>query len=212
MPTKQRGTRSSRKSETARENVLAYSKRSQVTLESESTEPEFTDPEKVREDTMASTTTAGVLVLADDRLKSAQRIVTYNSRWAAGLGLLPVPLLDWVAVTGFQVRMLHQLCHLYNVPYDKARATRYIAALVGGYVPTTVGFSVGSLIKAIPIVGGAGFAAVAATAYATTAGLGEIFIPFFENGGSFSSFNPADHKTPFEAAVKAGMQPESQPA
>jgi uncharacterized protein (DUF697 family) len=159
-----------------------------------------------------STTETEALALPNDRMAKALRIVTNNSRWAAGLGLIPVPFLDWAAVTGFQVRMLHQLSGVYDVPFDHARATRYVAALVGGYVPTTLGFSVGSLVKMVPIVGGAGFAAVAATAYATTTALGEIFIPFFEKGGTFGDFDPATHKTPFDRAVKVGAHREHQVA
>ena len=161
---------------------------------------------------MESTTTENLVQADHRRLLEAQRIVTNNSRWAAGLGLVPMPLLDWAAVTGFQIRMLHQLCRVYDVPYDKARATRYISALVGGYVPTTLGFSLGSLIKMVPIVGGAGFAAVAATAYATTTALGEIFIPFFEKGGTFGDFDPAHHKAPYDRAVKGSMHREPQVA
>lgn len=162
---------------------------------------------------MDTSTTSETLVPADHRRSlEAQRIVTNNSRWAAGLGLIPMPLLDWAAVTGFQIRMLNQLCRVYDVPFDKARATRYISALVGGYVPTTLGFSLGSLIKMVPIVGGAGFAAVAATAYATTTALGEIFIPFFEKGGSFGDFDPHSHKGTYDRAVKGSMHREPQVA
>jgi uncharacterized protein (DUF697 family) len=159
-----------------------------------------------------STAETEALALPDNRKLKAMHVVTNNSRWAAGLGLIPMPLLDWAAVTGFQIRMLHQLCEVYDVPFDRARATRYVAALVGGYVPTTLGFSIGSLIKMVPIVGGAGFAAVAATAYATTTALGEIFVPFFERGGTFGDFDPSFHKTPFDRAVKAGAHREPQVA
>jgi hypothetical protein len=55
------------------------------------------------------------------------------------------------------------------------------------------------------------FAAVAATAYATTYALGEVFIPYFESGGDLYSFDPLAHKTMFahyytkgKAAAEAG--------
>jgi uncharacterized protein (DUF697 family) len=136
-----------------------------------------------------------VVVTTDDsRLHAARKIVTNNSRWAAGLGLIPLPLVDWAAISGIQTRMLHQLCHEYRVEYDKARASRYVGALIGGFVPTSVGYSLASALKAVPIIGTASFVAIPILAYATTYALGEVFIPHFESGGNLYSFDPDAHR------------------
>ncbi len=135
-----------------------------------------------------------VITVDDRRMHAAKKIVVHNSRWAAGLGLIPLPLVDWAAISAIQTRMLHQLCHEYHVDYDKARASRYIGALIGGFVPTGVGYSIASALKTVPILGSAAFVAVPALAYATTYALGEVFIPHFESGGNLYTFDPEAHK------------------
>jgi uncharacterized protein (DUF697 family) len=130
------------------------------------------------------------LAAEKSHLLEARRIVTVNSRWAAGLGLIPVPLADWAAITAIQLRMLHDLCREYHVPYDKARASRFVGAIVGGLIPTSVGYSLASFLKAIPILGTAAVVAVPVMAYASTYALGEVFVPHFESGGNLYTFDP----------------------
>jgi len=130
-------------------------------------------------------------VAGDPHVAAAKAIVASNARWAAGVGLIPLPLVDWAAISGIQTRMLRQLCAEYKVPYDKASASRYIGALVGGFVPASFGYSLASILKTVPIVGTAAFIAVPAVAYATTSALGEVFIPHFESGGNLYTFDPA---------------------
>ena len=139
---------------------------------------------------LASHHAAMTLAGEKSHLLEAKRIVTVNSRWAAGLGLIPVPLADWAAISAIQLRMLHELCKEYKVPFDKARASRYVGAIVGGLVPTSVGYSFASFIKVIPILGTAAVVAVPVMAYASTYALGEIFIPHFESGGNLFTFDP----------------------
>lgn len=152
------------------------------------------------------------LALDQSRLHEAKRIVINNARWAAGLGLIPIPLADWAAISAIQVRMLHELCKEYKVPFDKARASRYVGAIVGGLIPATVGYSFASFVKAIPVLGVASFAAVPAMAYASTYALGEVFIPHFESGGNLFTFDPHAQATLFayyynkgKLASEAGM-------
>jgi len=211
MARKRSDSASDRKAEKTQAIVLADTEREIVQVKPEKTAPvelRRNESEDKKELIMSTpqTTPVGiapsVTTTPEERLKAAQHIVTINSRWAAGLGLIPLPLIDWAAITGMQVRMLHQLCKTYSIPFDQGRAVRYVGALVGGYVPTVLGYSLGSLIKAIPIVGGAAFIAVPAAAYATTYALGEVFIPFFATGGTLATFDPATFQAVFADAIQ----------
>lgn len=150
--------------------------------------------------------------VATSHLGEAQKIVKNNCMWSAGLGLIPIPLADWAAISAIQTRMLRELCKEYGVAYDKARVSRYIGALVGGFIPSTLGYSFASLLKVVPIIGGASFVAVPALAYATTYALGEVFIPHFESGGNLFTFDPGSQASLFayyytkgKAAAEAGL-------
>ena len=47
----------------------------------------------------------------------AMQKVTRYSLYAAGAGLVPIPMLDVVAITGVQVQMLRVLAKHYNGPF-----------------------------------------------------------------------------------------------
>ena len=67
-----------------------------------------------------------------------------------------------------------------------------MAALVGGLLPTTLGFGIiGGLVRRIPVVGQAvSVFTVSACASAATSAVGKVFIQHFESGGTFLDFDP----------------------
>lgn len=114
------------------------------------------------------------------REEEANRIVKHRMWWSAGLGVLWMPFLDTVAVTGLQVEMLHKLCGLYEVAYDRDRVKEWIAALVGGVGPTMI------VRRAIPWIGMlTGPVLYGASTYA----IGKVFIQHFETGGTLLTFD-----------------------
>ena len=142
----------------------------------------------------------------DQKLLKAHDIVTGNCKWAAGLGFVPIPVADWIAVTTIQIKMLKQLCELYDKPFSQDQAAKWIFALTGGFIPATLGFFAASVVKTIPFVGVARFAAVPAFAYGTTYALGQVFIPYFQSGGSLYTFDPSKHKTYFAYLAEEGKR------
>ena len=71
-----------------------------------------------------------------------RQIIKRKSLWSAGVGLIPVPIIDFVGVTAVQISMLRELCELYGIPYYEDRGKEWTAALVGSLAPT--------LVKTIP--------------------------------------------------------------
>lgn len=86
------------------------------------------------------------------RSDAAEREILGHARTAAALGVLPV--VDLIAVTGMQGRMLRRLADLRGVVWDGELARDFIARLGPGIAGGIVGHTVGrSVLKVIPIVG-----------------------------------------------------------
>jgi len=131
----------------------------------------------------------------EPRDEVASRLVDRFAIWSGVAGLVPVPVVDVVAVGGLQVQMLRRLSQIYEVPFSENRGKALIAALAGALVPTTSGIGDFSLLKAVPIVGTiiGGFVTPVLSAGATYA-IGKAFIQHFESGGTLLDFNPPDYR------------------
>ena len=130
-----------------------------------------------------------------DEIEVASRLVDRFSIWSGVAGLVPVPVVDLVAVGGLQLQMLRRLSQIYDVPFSDNRGKALIAALAGAMVPTTSGIGAFSVLKAVPIVGTiiGGFVTPVLSAGATYA-IGKAFIQHFESGGTLLDFNPPDYR------------------
>lgn len=144
---------------------------------------------------------------ADARLAAADEIVTRNSRWAGGLGFIPAPVIDYIAVTGFQVKMVRELCSFYGQPFSEERAKTWITALITASAPTTIGLPLASMMKAIPIVGSvASLLAMPAVSYATTFAVGRVFTRHFEEGGTLLTLDPKKSQAYYQEMFSQGTR------
>ena len=73
---------------------------------------------------------------------------------AAGAGLIPLPLIDFAAVTGVQLGMLALICDIYKQPFSKEAAMSIIASLAGGAIAggEASSMALSSRLKFIPVV------------------------------------------------------------
>lgn len=86
------------------------------------------------------------------RSEAAEREILSHARTAAALGVLPV--VDLIAVTTLQARLLRRLAKLHGVEWDTALARDFITRLGPGIAGGIVGHTVGrSVFKIIPFVG-----------------------------------------------------------
>jgi uncharacterized protein (DUF697 family) len=125
-----------------------------------------------------------------------------------GAGLIPVPWVDLAAVVSVQLKMLAEISKVYGVPFQESRGKAIISSLVGFVLPHAMAFGgIGSLLKAIPVVGTlAGAPAMAIFCGAYTWALGNVFIQHFESGGTFLNFNPEEVKEHFRARFEEGQK------
>lgn len=143
-----------------------------------------------------------------EKQEKALKSVRNYMWWSMGAGLVPVPILDWVAVSGVQLKMLHQLSKIYEIPFEESRVKAVIGSLLGFIVPQSLACGVvGSAVKAIPGVGTlAGAPAMALFSGGAAWALGHVFIQHFESGGTFLDFNPESVKEHFRKQFEEGQK------
>lgn len=143
-----------------------------------------------------------------EKEQEALKVVKNHMWWSMGAGLIPVPFVDLVAVSGVQVRMLAEVAKIYGVDFQETRGKALIGALVGSVVPGTLSFGmVGSMLKAVPLVGAlVGAPSMALFCGASAWALGKVFIQHFESGGTFLNFDPETVKDHFKKQFEEGKE------
>jgi uncharacterized protein (DUF697 family) len=131
----------------------------------------------------------------EHRAEVASKLVDRFALWAGAAGLVPVPVLDAVAVAGIQLQMLRRLSQIFDVPFTENRGKSLLAALAGTAIPASSGIGATSLLKSIPVIGTAIGSLVMPTLSAgATYAIGKVFIQHFQSGGTLLDFNPPDYK------------------
>ncbi|HLA28315.1 MAG TPA: DUF697 domain-containing protein [Syntrophales bacterium] len=142
-----------------------------------------------------------------ERKAETDRMIKNHMYGAMGVGLIPIPVVDFLALTGIQIRLLYKLADFYGVAFSKERAKSIIAVLVGSFVPVATAGPIASIIKIFPIIGQAtGALAMLITGGACTYALGHVFVQHFESGGTFLDFEPEKVKEYFAELFKEGQE------
>ncbi|HIE01875.1 MAG TPA: DUF697 domain-containing protein [Thiotrichaceae bacterium] len=143
-----------------------------------------------------------------ERLASASNTNKKYVIASMGAGLIPLPMVDLVALTGVQLKMLHSLAKLYDVPFSKELGKSIMGSLLGGLIPAGAArASAGSLAKLIPIGGmAAGMITMSLFGGAATYAVGKVFIQHFESGGTFLTFDPNKVREHFQAEFEKGQE------
>src|SRR6516162_11319628 len=131
----------------------------------------------------------------EQRDQVASKLVDRFAIWSGVAGLVPLPVVDVLAVGGLQLQMLRRLSQIYNVDFSENRGKALIAALAGCMIPATSGMGAASALKAVPVLNilAAGFVMPVLSAGATFA-IGKAFVQHFESGGTLLDFNPPDYR------------------
>lgn len=128
----------------------------------------------------------------------ADKIVRRWSRWAAGFGLIPIPLVDVATTTGFSIKMLHSLAGYYGVRFRSDVGKSVITSLLGGLAAPAAGLGLASLLKGIPVIGlPLAVISTPATNYAVTFAVGRVFTAHFGTGGTLFDFDPEQFRDYF---------------
>jgi uncharacterized protein (DUF697 family) len=136
-----------------------------------------------------------VEAMPESKEETAGKLVDRFAIWSGVAGLIPVPIVDLLAVGGLQVQMLRRLSQIYDVEFSQNRGKALIAALAGTMIPATSGMGAASALKGVPVFGTltAAFVMPVLSAGATFA-IGKAFVQHFESGGTLLDFNPPDYR------------------
>ncbi len=139
----------------------------------------------------------------DNKSGLAQEIVKTHLLLAVGGGLIPLPFVDFAAVTGVQVNMVRSLSKLYGKDFNEQIGKSLVTALVG----TSLARMAASAVKTIPLLGSIlGTATQAVLSGASTYAVGQVFIHHFDKGGSLTDFSPEDLKEKYKAEFERGKE------
>jgi uncharacterized protein (DUF697 family) len=152
----------------------------------------FVNPEEGASTVAAPDATAST---SGNRDEVASKLVDRFALWSGVAGLVPVPVIDVLAVAGIQLQMLRRISQIYEVPFTENSGKAVLASLAGTMIPTTSGIGAASLLKTVPIAGmlASAFVMPALSAGATYA-IGKVFIQHFASGGTLLDFNPPDYR------------------
>jgi uncharacterized protein (DUF697 family) len=138
-----------------------------------------------------------------DKRKRAEKILKEHVLWSLGAGLLPIPVIDVIAVSFVQLDMLKQLCRLYEKSFSESEGKATLSALTGG----TLARLGATMLKALPgigtIIGGVSMSIMSG---ASTYAVARVAIRHFESGGAFFDFDLDAAKKVYDEEFEKGKE------
>jgi uncharacterized protein (DUF697 family) len=124
--------------------------------------------------------------MATDRTNEAEQIIKNHVAWSMGAGLIPIPFADLLAVSGIQMDMIRQLCHLHDIDFKDTAGKAIVTSLSG----STMARMGAGAVKFIPGIGSVvGGLTMSVLSGATTYAIGQVFHSHFETGGTLLDFD-----------------------
>jgi uncharacterized protein (DUF697 family) len=134
-----------------------------------------------------------------------QEVIKKYAYGSMAVALIPLPLVDLVALTGIQIKLIDRLATFYGVPFSRERTKNIIASLAGASVPLGLTRAVGSILKVVPLIGlSAAVVFQSGLSAASTYALGMIFVRHFELGGTFLTFDTKNAKSDYDEQIEKG--------
>lgn len=139
---------------------------------------------------------------------AGRRLTNRYMAMAMGAGLIPVPVVDSLALGALQLLLIRDMARLYGAEFSPTRGRVLLATLLGsvGTVSVATGYLV-SLVKLVPLVGySAGAATMPALSGAATFALGRVFQRHFATGGDLWDFDPGAKAREMADAMAEGRR------
>lgn len=135
-------------------------------------------------------------------------ILRHHVWGAMGVGLIPIPWVDLVGLTGVQINLVRRLAKVYGIPFSQNTAKSIVGALLSSVAPKAMALPVAlSIAKIVPFLGQtAGVVTMPILAGAATYALGRVFIQHFATGGTFLTFDPEQAKEYYMEMFQEGKK------
>lgn len=135
---------------------------------------------------------------------AANSIIRNHIIWSMGTGLIPLPFVDFFAVSAVQLDMVRQLSKVYEIDFKETEGKAVITSLTGSGLAQ---LGKRAAIKLIPGIGSiVGGIAMSVFSGASTYALGEVFREHFETGGTFLDFDPGRLKKYYQEKFEKGKK------
>ncbi|MCX8070523.1 MAG: DUF697 domain-containing protein [Thermodesulfovibrionales bacterium] len=122
-------------------------------------------------------------------------------------GLIPFPLIDLVALTGIQLKLISKISEYYGVDFSEEKTKSIIASLTGAAVPIGLTGSICSLFKVIPFIGYTmSMLSMPVFSSASTYAVGKLFVKHFESGGTLLNLDVNKSKSYYDEQVRKGKE------
>jgi uncharacterized protein (DUF697 family) len=130
-------------------------------------------------------------------------IITSHLIYSMTAGAIPVPLVDFIAITAIQIDMIKQIANFHDADYDMDKGKSLASSLVGSSL-TKIG---ASAIKSIPGVGTLlGISSQVVLAGASTYALGKVFDSHFSENKSLVDFDIDTMKKKYSQFMEKGRK------
>lgn len=144
-------------------------------------------------------------LVASECLLQSNNIVKNYVIISMGLGMVPVPLFDIVALIGTQIKLVHRLAKHYEVPFKRDLVKSLLISLTSGVLGVSGVIGMASLAKVFPIFGSlVGSATASSLSGSLTYAVGQVFIWHFEQGGTLLNFDPKKMRKLFKRELEEG--------
>lgn len=164
------------------------------------------EKDAVSASTPVGTATAVVPAAEAGRAQRLETLRRNHVLLAAGLGLVPIPIVDFIGVSGVGLDLIKKLSAEYgDNQYQREKVRSLLTTLLAGLLPVAIGGTVISLLKVIPVIGStAGAVALPALFGGAIYAVHNVFVEHYENGGTLLDFDPDKFKTRFKEEFTNG--------
>jgi len=143
--------------------------------------------------------------LQDVPEETINKLIRNHVYTAMAVGLVPIPVVDFIGVTGVQINMVRKLAKLFDIPFSRETTKNIIISLIGGTVPAVTSYPVASAVKVIPIIGlSLGAVSMPVISGASTYAVGKVFYRHFASGGTFLTLDVEKAKQYYSEMYQKG--------
>lgn len=151
--------------------------------------------------------TSGASMPIDPASEEITKLIRRRANYAAGVGLLGLPFINFAGVTAVQLGLVKSLCTKYDKTFSETAARNIISGLLSSGAVTLASPAVGGAALAIPLVG---IPLAVATAPVlngvTTYALGHVFAKHFAEGGSLVGTAAGELSNSFKSSLHVARQ------
>lgn len=159
----------------------------------------------------AATEVANVTDVTDEMDQQVQKIIKKYSAIAVSAGFVPVPLLDLATLAGIQLKAIHEIGKVHGMEFKENAGKSTVVSALAVLSANPVSRIAGSLLKVVPVIGGAlSLASFHAYAAGSTYAMGNLFHRHFSNGGTILDFNAQKVKGAYSNLVSKFKSKEKE--